>query len=675
MEIERLKKRLERERTARKEAETLLESKAFELHKANQALQANSESLELEVLKRTEDFMLAMQKAESANNAKSRFLANMSHEIRTPMNAIMGLSHLVLNTELNNKQRDYIEKISASSEALLRIINDILDFSKVEAGEVELEQKQFLFNDVLSHLANTMSYTAAKKKLEIIFDVPSDMPTQLIGDSLRLNQILLNLTSNAVKFTERGEVVVKARVVNVISNLIRLQFSIQDSGIGITEEQQKSLFESFSQADVSTTRRYGGTGLGLAISKSFVELMGGNIQVASTYGEGSTFSFEVEMTLPESDLDSCGKSLPEDFSNKTALVVDDNLISLEILTELLGQYKIQATAVPSAELALKKVAERHFDFIMLDWRMPNMDGLECAKQMLNEHNIDDSKLVFMSVEDADSLSAAAKKQSISVQHIIKKPISPSDLINLILEIAGIPIIAPQQKNTEIVQPEQGLAGAKLLLVEDNQINKDIAENILQDQGVIVDHAWDGLEAIELVKKNDYDGILMDCQMPNMDGYTATREIRTSLKMTNLPILALTADAMIDDVKRALAAGMNDHISKPISVATMLSTIKKWIRTDQFGLNFVESEFDFVEGEIETGLSEKEVEMLVDLNDCLKRYDGMSVDTLEAIVEYFKQNELNSIMPVLREVGELVASYEFEAASEKLSTLIEDEDDV
>lgn len=672
MEIERLKKRLERERAARKEAETLLENKAFELHQANQALQANSESLELEVLKRTEDFMLAMQKAESANNAKSRFLANMSHEIRTPMNAIMGLSHLVLNTQLSTKQRDYIEKISKSSESLLRIINDILDFSKVEAGEVELEQRPFLFNDVLTLLANTVSHEAAKKKLDIIFDVPSGMPNQLVGDSLRLGQILLNLTSNAVKFTEQGQVVIRARVANTISNLVRLQFTIEDSGIGITEEQQKSLFESFSQADVSTTRKYGGTGLGLAISKSFVELMGGQIDVESTYGEGSKFSFEVEMTLPETEMVNCDKNPVAEFTNKKALLVDDNVISLEILTELLGQYKITATAVSSGEQALTVLADNHFDFIMMDWRMPDMDGLECAKHMLEQHSIDNDKLVMMSVEDSDTLSNAAKAKGLSIAHIIRKPISPSDLINLILEIAGIPLSDEFKEQASPQQQTESLVGAKLLLVEDNQINKDIAENILLQNGAEVDHAWDGIEAIELVKQNHYDGILMDCQMPNMDGYTATIEIRKTLKQTDIPILALTADAMIDDVKRALAAGMNDHIAKPILVDAMLATISKWVNKNQSEFALSEVELEFTDSEEVSSLAQSEIAMLKDLVDCLQRYDAMSMDTLDGVVEHFKQNGLNSFMPILKEVGELVASYEFESASERVTQLVEAE---
>lgn len=669
MEIERLKKRLERERAARKEAEALLESKAFELHNANQALKANSESLEVEVLKRTEDFMLAMQKAESANSAKSRFLANMSHEIRTPMNAIMGLSHLVLNTDLSNKQRDYIEKISKSSEALLRIINDILDFSKVEAGEVELEQRPFSFNEVLADLANNVSHDAARKKLEVIFDVPSDMPSQFVGDSLRLSQILLNLTSNAVKFTEQGQVVVKARVINVIGNLARLQFSVKDSGIGITEEQQKKLFESFSQADVSTTRKYGGTGLGLAICKSFIELMGGEIKVESEHGKGSTFSFEIELTLADSSTTNGYKVQAQSFSNKKALVVDDNVISLDILTELLGQYNVDVTAVSSGSLALQEVANKSFDFIMLDWRMPEMDGLACAKLMFEQQGIDSKKLIMMSVEDTDDLAIAAKAQELNIDHIIRKPISPSNLMNLIFDVAEIPKHVAPVPNSKSEPLTNQLVGIKLLLVEDNHINKEIAENVLLEQGAKVDHAWDGLEAIEAVKQTDYDLVLMDCQMPNMDGYTATKEIRESLKLTDLPILALTADAMLDDVKRALAAGMNDHIAKPISVEMMLNSIRKWTSEKTSELTFTESESDFEDSACSASLTDEEMAMLKELNVYLERYDAMSSDSLAGVVEHFKKNGLSSFIPVLQEVGELVSSYDFETASEKLREII------
>ena len=439
MDSQRFTKRLERERRARKEAEMLLEQKSLELHQANLRLQANADNLELEVLKRTEDFMLAMQKAELASQSKSQFLANMSHEIRTPMNAIMGLSHLVLKTDLTTKQRDYIEKISGSSEVLLRIINDILDFSKVEAGEIELEQRQFSLEEIVSHVESSTATLAKSKQLTIRYDLPNSMPRHYIGDALRLNQILLNLVSNAIKFTERGEIVVSAKLISSLDSNARLEFSVKDPGIGISPEQQQKLFQSFAQADVSTTRKYGGTGLGLAISKSLVELMGGFISVDSEIGKGSTFRFEVNMALPESDL-------------------------------------------------------------------------------------------------RDDLLASSKQTENAAR----------------------------------------LAGCKLLLVEDNQVNKYIAEKMLLELGAEVVHASDGIEALVMIKAEQFDCVLMDCQMPNMDGYTATKKIREYEAFQSIPIIALTADAMLDEVKYALSVGMNDHIAKPISVDVMAATLSKWL---------------------------------------------------------------------------------------------------
>lgn len=534
MDTERLNKRLERERRARKEAEALLENKALELHRANETLKANAETLELEVLKRTEDFMLAMQKAEIASRAKSQFLANMSHEIRTPMNAIMGLSHLVLKTDLTTKQRDYIDKISKSSETLLRILNDILDFSKVEAGEIELEQRQFLFEEIITHITSNLGPLAKTKKLEVNFAIAEDMPKYLIGDSLRLNQVLLNLVSNAVKFTEQGSITITAKVLAHNEQDLRLFFSVQDSGIGISQQQQQSLFQSFSQADVSTTRKYGGTGLGLAISKSLVELMGGCIAVASEYGKGSTFSFEVNMKLPE----------------KSAEVTD---------------------------------------------------------------------------------------------------------------------LSDPQNKPKLRQ----LTGCKLLLVEDNVVNKYIAENILLELGAVVEHASDGLEAIEMVKSNDYHGILMDCQMPNMDGYTATQEIRKLPELKQLPIIALTADAMLEEVEHALSVGMNDHIAKPISVNLLLETLAKWLEFDAASEDVSESlSIDNSCPEQQVTLAQEEQQALRHLIDILASYDATAIDLVDTLIEQFKENQLHSLLPTLQQVREYIVDYEFELASEHVSKVIE-----
>lgn len=535
MDSHRLNKRLERERRARKEAEMLLEEKSLELHQANQRLQANAEDLELEVLKRTEDFMLAMQKAELANQSKSQFLANMSHEIRTPMNAIMGLSHLVLKTELSNKQRDYIEKISSSSETLLRIINDILDFSKVEAGEIELEQRQFSLEEIVSHIESSTDTLAKSKRLSIKYEIPENTPRHYIGDSLRLNQILLNLVSNAIKFTERGEIVISAQLLSAVDNSARLAFSVKDPGIGISPEQQTKLFQSFSQADVSTTRKYGGTGLGLVISKSLVELMGGCISVESECGKGSTFSFEVDMALPDADIGS------------------------------------------------------------------------------NYEKVSD--------------------------------------------------------NSQIV-PQ--LTGRRLLLVEDNQVNKYIAEKMLLELGAYVVHACDGIEALTVIKTQSFDCVLMDCQMPNMDGYTATKKIREYTEFAHVPIIALTADAMLDEVKYALSVGMNDHIAKPISIDVMSSTLAKWLGSEVPSQVATSSIAKQQEAQQQSQLSSSDIEQLSELQEILDSYDATAIDAVDQLISHFKQKKLLSLLPDLSQIRGYIVDYEYELAYTDVDKIIKNQ---
>ncbi|SDT89239.1 response regulator [Desulfobacula phenolica] len=534
----------------------------------------------------------AKKEAELATNSKSDFLANMSHEIRTPMNAIIGLNHLLLKTCLDDKQIDLARKIQLSAQNLLGIINDILDFSKIEAGKLDIESIEFDLNEVFLSLSNLIGMKTREKGLELVFSLNPKVPTALIGDPLRLGQILLNLANNAVKFTGQGEIVVTATMLEETQDDVLIKFLVKDTGIGLTLDQKEKLFQSFSQADTSITRKYGGTGLGLTISKQLSEMMGGTIGVDSEYGKGSTFYFTVR-SKKQKEIRKKRTFIPEYIQQSKVLVVDDNETSKIVLEHYLKEFSFNVASVSSGYDALEllakkqKTGEDSFDLIFMDWQMPGMDGIEVSKRILEKTSLDPKpKIIMVTAYGREDVIKQAG--DIGLNGFLLKPVTESMIYDAVLEAFGETGITEkkfvQRDGENFPKGFDHIRGARIYLVEDNEINQQVAAELLQDEGFFVDIAENGRIAVDCITGNDpdktYDIILMDLQMPVMGGIEATRKIRQWEKEIQTPpihIIAMTADAMSGVREKVMEAGMDDYLSKPIEPQAVFHTLVRWIR--------------------------------------------------------------------------------------------------
>ncbi|HUX20489.1 MAG TPA: response regulator, partial [Spirochaetia bacterium] len=517
--------------------------------------------------------------AERANRAKSEFLANMSHEIRTPMNVVIGFSELALKTDLNDRQREYVAKVHSAGHSLLTLINDVLDYSKIEADKLILESAEFSLEGVLETACSYVSRQIADKGLELLLNISPTAPVALVGDAHRLSQVLINLATNAAKFTEKGEVEITVAESTRSSDRVQLRFSVRDTGIGMNLSEISRLFQPFSQADSSTTRKYGGTGLGLTISRRIVEMMGGEIWAESREGEGSTFTFTVWVGLGTNEGEG-RVEIPVELRGARVLIVDDNPTALEVMEEMLGAigFRIDTASggVEALEMVVAADGSDPYSFVLMDLRMPGMDGIEATARITTDERLKHRCTVFILSAFGSGEGEVARSREAGAADFLSKPATASNVVNALMK-ATFPRMLPRTvSDNPSSKSQRNLQGVRVLLVEDNELNQQLAEEVMRSEGIEVTVASDGNAALGILDSShaEFDVILMDIQMPGIDGYETARRVRVRTRFARVPIIAMTAHALVQDRMEAFEAGMNDHISKPISTDRLFAALRE-----------------------------------------------------------------------------------------------------
>ena len=553
-------------------------------------LRRKMDALQVLVDARTTELREQRQKADEAALSKSYFLSNISHETRTPMNAIMGFANLMSRTKLDIRQRDYVAKISLSGRNLLGILNNIIDFSKTELGKLTVERTPFVLNVIVQNVIDIAAEKAREKDIEVICRISPDVPFQLVGDPLRLGQVLSNYLDNAVKFTERGEISVsvtmaKDEQASWTSGDVLLRFEVRDTGIGLSEDQRHQLFQSFSQLDQTATRKYGGTGMGLVVCKTLAALMGGDVGVQSTPGKGSMFWFTARLGWGSEQ--SAVPATAIDTRNYRVLVVDDNKTAAQVLTETIAEMGFPVESCHSGQAALQALGQasregKGFDLLLLDWQMPVMDGLQTAKRIAALNLPKPPHTIMVTAYSRDDVIDEAR--ACGINEVLRKPVNPSTLMATMVEVLtggdfpqGELIAQEDAESYAIPQEVLALGGARILLVEDNPLNQEVACELLREAGFTVDVADNGMIGLEKLQAMSYDLVFMDMQMPVMDGVAATHEIRRNPAYASLPVVAMTASAMQADRERCIEAGMNDYVVKPIDPDELWTALLRWLK--------------------------------------------------------------------------------------------------